>query len=394
MNRSPFSIPKQLAWAILLALAATAAPRAQSQRAAQPTAEAQLAQRLDRLERIVEGQGLIELLQQVEALKFQVQQMQGRIESQNFALEQLRKQQREIYSQIDGRLRGVEGGTAAAGTEGAATEPPLAALVPNDAPSAAGKPADGTFSVTMTPPPAPGPSADPFAVAPQRPAASTVGGALAPITAGSTQPAATDLINAQPQPQPQALGQTQATSPAVLPAPMHPQSSGMAAPAMGGTAAVAPGLITIPIPRPTAQGGAPARLATVDSPESEKAYNDAFGLLKSGQYEQAIAALRTFLAQYPASQYIDNAQYWLGEAFYTLRKFDTAIAEYQKLLQLYPDSQKYSHALLKIGYCYDEIGQRDQARAILQQLKDNFPSTTAAQLADERLARIRTATMR
>ena len=393
MTRLSPRFPKQLVCAVALAAASTAS-HAQSQRAAQQTAEAQLAQRLDRLERIVDGQGLIDLLQQVEALKFQVQQLQGRIESQNFALEQLRKQQRDIYGQIDGRLRGIEGGAAAAGANGAATEPPLAALVPNDAPAAAGKPADGSFNVMMTSPSTPGSAADPFAVAPQRPAAPTVGGALAPITTGTAQPATTALVISQPQPQPSALGQTQATPPAMLPAPVRPQTSGLAPGAAGGTATVAPGLITIPTPRTTAQGGAPARLATVDSPESEKAYSDAFGLLKGGQYEQAIAALRTFLAQYPASQYIDNAQYWLGEAFYTLRKFDTAIAEYQKLLQLYPDSQKYSHALLKIGYSYDELGQRDQARAILQQLKDNYPSTTAAQLADERLARIRAATMR
>ncbi|MCC6202673.1 MAG: tol-pal system protein YbgF [Gammaproteobacteria bacterium] len=330
MNSSTKRAAAVVVVATLLPLHGALAQRSAPQQPVDP----ELTQRLARLERVVEGQGLVELLQQVEALQFQVQQLQGRIESQNFALEQLRKQQREVYSHFDGRLRGLE--TGAAGSADTAAEPPLATILPNDAPVAAGMPAEGAFNVT-TAAPAREPEFldDPFA-APQRPAPATVGGALVPI---ATTP--------------------QASNP------------------------------------PAAQAGVPAaRIATVDTPESEKAYNDAFGLLKAGQYDQAIAALRLFLAQHPASQYVDNAQYWLGEAFYTLRKFDTAIAEYQKLLQLYPDSQKYSHALLKIGYSYDELGQRDLARATLQQLKDHYPSSTAAQLADERLARIRAETMR
>ena len=46
------------------------------------------------------------------------------------------------------------------------------------------------------------------------------------------------------------------------------------------------------------------------------AYQAAFDLLKAGQYDRAIPAFQSFLAAYPGSQLADNAQYWLGEAFY------------------------------------------------------------------------------
>ncbi|MCB1748367.1 MAG: tol-pal system protein YbgF [Gammaproteobacteria bacterium] len=138
---------------------------------------------------------------------------------------------------------------------------------------------------------------------------------------------------------------------------------------------------------PAAPAGAPVPGA--DSPASEAAYRDAFAMLKAGQYEESIAAFNTYLQQYPDSQYADNAQYWLGEAYYVLRQFEPAIEQYQKLVQNYPASQKQSHALLKIAYSYSELGLNDQALAVLNDLKARFPGSAAARLADERIQRIR-----
>ncbi len=96
-----------------------------------------------------------------------------------------------------------------------------------------------------------------------------------------------------------------------------------------------------------------------------------------------------FLQQYPNGQYADNAQFWVGEAYYVMRKFEPAITQYQKLISNYPDSQKQAHALLKIAYSFDELGRSDQAVKLLTQLKQKYPDSSAARLADERLQRIR-----
>ncbi|MGH8603053.1 MAG: tol-pal system protein YbgF, partial [Gammaproteobacteria bacterium] len=134
--------------------------------------------------------------------------------------------------------------------------------------------------------------------------------------------------------------------------------------------------------------GAEIELAP-NAPEAEKqTYQQAFGLLKAGQYDNAIAGFIGFLAQYPNSAYADNAQYWVGEAYYVTRKFDPAIMEYSKLMQTYPDSPKLPHALLKIAYSYDELGQKAEAKAKLQELIKSYPGTTAAKLAEERLQRL------
>ena len=141
---------------------------------------------------------------------------------------------------------------------------------------------------------------------------------------------------------------------------------------------------------PPVQAAAPAPIvaptATIDNEASEAAYRDAFTLLKAGKYDESIGAFQGYLAQFPNSQYADNAQYWLGETYYVKREFEPALIEYRKLVENYPASKKQSHAMLKIGYSYHELGQLDQARAVLEDLRHRFPGTTAARLAEERIA--------
>ncbi|NIW25524.1 MAG: tetratricopeptide repeat protein, partial [Gammaproteobacteria bacterium] len=45
-------------------------------------------------------------------------------------------------------------------------------------------------------------------------------------------------------------------------------------------------------------------------------------------------------------------------------------------------------ALLKIGFCNYELSQWDQARAALERVVREFPDTTAARLATQRLERM------
>jgi tol-pal system protein YbgF len=125
-----------------------------------------------------------------------------------------------------------------------------------------------------------------------------------------------------------------------------------------------------------------------DPAKAEAVYQKAFKLLKESQYDQALVAFKDFLKDYPDSAFSDNAQYWLGETNYVMQKYDVAINEYQTLLNTFPDSKKVSHALLKIGYSYAELGNAADAEKTLKEVKTQYPGTTAARLADERLRKI------
>jgi len=117
-------------------------------------------------------------------------------------------------------------------------------------------------------------------------------------------------------------------------------------------------------------------------------YEAAFELLKQQRYQAAGAAFGQFLASFPDSQLADNAQYWLAEAYYVTDQFEDALAQFQVVLSSYPRSRKIPDALLKIGYSNYELGRWDGARSALQRVQDDFPDSTAARLAEQRLTRM------
>jgi tol-pal system protein YbgF len=118
-------------------------------------------------------------------------------------------------------------------------------------------------------------------------------------------------------------------------------------------------------------------------------YQAAFDMISARRYEEAGAAFETFLAQFPTSPLADNAQYWLAETYYVRGQFDTALPEFRKVLEEYPQSAKLPDALLKVGYCQVELGDNSAARTSLQEVMRQFPDTTAARLASQRLSGLR-----
>ena len=121
---------------------------------------------------------------------------------------------------------------------------------------------------------------------------------------------------------------------------------------------------------------------------AQQAYERAFNTLRSGQYDQAIQQFQSYVAQFPTSDYADNAQYWLGEANYVTRRFQQAAAEFGKVLDNFPNSSKVPDASLKLGFSYYELGEYDKAREVLQKLTRQYPNTAASRLALERLQRM------
>lgn len=117
-------------------------------------------------------------------------------------------------------------------------------------------------------------------------------------------------------------------------------------------------------------------------------YQAAFDLIQARRYADAGTAFANFLTSFPQSPLADNAQYWLAETLYVQRQFGEALPEFQKVVDMYPQSAKIPDALLKVGYCNFELRQWDQARAALEQVTREFPDTTAARLASQRLERL------
>jgi tol-pal system protein YbgF len=141
-------------------------------------------------------------------------------------------------------------------------------------------------------------------------------------------------------------------------------------------------------PAAVAVAPAPAAAPSTDSSasgEDKVSYQSAFNTLKDGQYDRAILAFQNFLTTFPSSSLADNAQYWLGEAYYVNKAYPEALAAFQRVIDKYPQSRKLPDAMLKIGYCRYEMKQFDVAKSVLVQVSTQYTDTPAGRLAQQRL---------
>jgi TolA-binding protein len=99
----------------------------------------QLEDRIAALELQLKSQGLVELFNQVEQLKSDVAKLRGQIEVLNHEQEQTQKRQRDLYIDLDSRLRRLEGGPGANVVPGASDTnvPPAASGAPAPGPATA-----------------------------------------------------------------------------------------------------------------------------------------------------------------------------------------------------------------------------------------------------------------
>jgi len=232
-----------------------------------------LDERVARLEKRLSGETMMEMLNRMEQLQTDVLKLRGEVEELNHALETVKKQQKDMYMDLDQRLQGNTGGAAA--------------------------------------PPAETPSAP-----------------------EETEPAA-----------------------AMPPSAPPPQK-----------------------PAPVSGGDAAGRQAV---------YQKAFNTLKDGKYSEAIKEFKGFLAAYPSGEYVDNATYWLAEAYYVNREFPSARDAFRKVVREFPQSAKVADAQLKIGFIEYETGQWAKAREVLNDVMKRYPDTSASKLAEKRLAKMK-----
>lgn len=346
--------------AVILLIAAQAGVNgvgAQESADAGPTIE----ERLERIERALSNQGLLEMVQQIQSLEVEINRLRGEMEVRNHALEQLKKRQRDLYTDIDRRIQRLENPlTAATGALAGEREPPLQTLSPFQGNEiTGGQQAETPLTLELV---------DQVG---QEPVPGSAGEDVVPLTVPPDQAA-------EQVPEPAAPASAPALEAALseMPEEIAAETPGQEAAASGTSGEVV--------------AEAPA---AADPVLVEAAYRHAFNLLKQSLYERAIKAFREFLVRYPGTEYAGNAQFWLAEAYYVNSRFGQALVEYSTLVQRYPESPKLAQATLKAAFCQHELGQVEAARRQLDEIIQQYPGTTAASLAQDRLAQIATETV-
>lgn len=124
-------------------------------------------------------------------------------------------------------------------------------------------------------------------------------------------------------------------------------------------------------------------------PDEHNQYEAAIGLVRRGDFAEAVSALNAFLKRYSASGYVDSVRFWLGNAQYGKRDYRDAIATFKAFIAGNPEHPRAAEALLALGNCQIELKDNKAARRSFDELIKSYPRTEAAQAAKERLATLR-----
>ncbi|MBI3007350.1 MAG: tol-pal system protein YbgF [candidate division NC10 bacterium] len=182
--------------------------------------------------------------------------------------------------------------------------------------------------------------------------------------------------------------------PAAAPAQAPPGQRGpqTGGPAAGAPPGAAPGLPAQPIPLPPpAAAPAPepsAPPAAVLGATPDEVYKAALNDYTKGNYDLAVNGFKTYMQLFPKTSLVSNAQYWLGESYYSQGKYPEAIREFEAVIKNHPGSNKVPSAMLKQGYAYLELRETSRGTAVLRELMKRFENSREARLAQERLRQV------
>ncbi|WP_440053461.1 tol-pal system protein YbgF [Pseudoalteromonas sp. T1lg65] len=111
-------------------------------------------------------------------------------------------------------------------------------------------------------------------------------------------------------------------------------------------------------------------------------------IIEDKRYDAAIPEFQSFLKNFPQSVYVPNAHYWLGQLHLIKSQDDIAKSHFKTVVEQFNESNKRPEAMLKLGVILHKQGQIDAGKALLNELIKEYPSTTPAKLATERLAKM------
>lgn len=136
---------------------------------------------------------------------------------------------------------------------------------------------------------------------------------------------------------------------------------------------------------------APAVAVSQPALTDAQAYKQAFAMVRSREFDQALLAFDQFLVNYPNSSLRANVYYWSGEVYRvkSTPDFAKSAEAYQLVVNRYPDHSKAADAHYKLGIAQQGLGQLDQAKSTMAKVVELYPNQAAAKLAQDFLSQHR-----
>ena len=121
---------------------------------------------------------------------------------------------------------------------------------------------------------------------------------------------------------------------------------------------------------------------------ADQIYSEAYNDLVQGNVDMAIEGFTAFLKNFPTNERADDAQYYIGEAYYNSKKYPEAIAAFQKVVTDYAAGSKVPSGLYKLGKAKLATSQSEGAIEDFKKLIQLYPTAIEAGLARAELERM------
>ncbi len=104
----------------------------------------------------------------------------------------------------------------------------------------------------------------------------------------------------------------------------------------------------------------------------------------AGYTKTARAIFTEFIRVAPDDEKADDAQFFVGETFFSEGRFVEAVAAYRKVYDNYQRGDRFREAVLRIGLSYERTNDCDKAKKIYKFARDEFKKSSEGKKADEK----------
>jgi tol-pal system protein YbgF len=120
----------------------------------------------------------------------------------------------------------------------------------------------------------------------------------------------------------------------------------------------------------------------------QRLFSTALSDFTAGQWTLCIEGFSTYLKGFSRTDAADDAQWYIGECYYSDGKFPEAIDAYNRVITSYPKGDRVPDAYYKLGVALNAQKQPEKAREAWETVIKQFPNHELAALARQSIIRV------
>lgn len=119
---------------------------------------------------------------------------------------------------------------------------------------------------------------------------------------------------------------------------------------------------------------------------AEQLYQNALDAIRNQKnFSAGRKMLEEFANKYPQHELYVNSLYWIGEAYYGDKQYESAILQFQDVISKYSSHPKAAAAMLKQALAFNALGDGENARTTMQKVIAEYPNSAQATAAKKYL---------